>query len=347
MIRSREAVRALLYTESHELEVCELPAPERRADEVVLRVAAAGICGSDVHGVATRSARRTPPLIMGHELSGEVIEVGEAADPTLLGQRVAVNPQVPCGACLLCRSGKENVCGKRELIGGTRPGGFSELVSVPARCVHVLPEQLTPAGAALTEPLATCVHAYALLADPLPGTVVVLGAGTIGALAALVARRFGAARLVVSEADATRRDAARAFADAVAAPEELPELARELTGGRGVDLAVDAVGSSQTRHDSVQILQPAGTALWLGMHDQDATIPGFDLVTGERRIQGSFAYTDADFARAVELLAEGHIEHAIPTKPLSLEEGARVFESLVRGGSDRFLKTLLVPAGGP
>jgi threonine dehydrogenase-like Zn-dependent dehydrogenase len=107
------------------------------------------------------------------------------------------------------------------------------------------------------------------------------------------------------------------------------------------------VGSSQTRHDSVQILQPAGTALWLGMHDQDATIPGFDLVTGERRIQGSFAYTDADFARAVELLAEGHIEHAIPTKPLSLEEGARVFESLVRGGSDRFLKTLLVPAGGP
>src|SRR5881398_3331753 len=129
-------MQALLYLPSYELEVRAVPSPRPAGDEVLVRVEAAGICGSDVHGVASRSPRRTPPLIMGHELTGEVVAAGGPAGEPLVGKGVAVNPQVPCGECRSCRSGRENVCARRELVGGTRSGGFAELVSVPLRCIH-------------------------------------------------------------------------------------------------------------------------------------------------------------------------------------------------------------------
>ena len=111
-------MRALVYTEARDLVVCEVPTPRAAPDEVVVRVEAAGICASDVHGIRSRSERRTPPLIMGHELAGRVVELGDAAPGDLLGARVVVNPQVTCGSCPWCRSGRENICGHRSLIGG-------------------------------------------------------------------------------------------------------------------------------------------------------------------------------------------------------------------------------------
>ena len=119
-----------------------VPIPRPAPGEVLVQVASAGICGSDVQGVATRSPRRSPPLVMGHEFAGTVVEASPEVTPGLVGRRVAVNPQVPCGACLVCRSGRENVCAHRELIGGTRAGGFAEHVSVPIGCVHELTDDL-------------------------------------------------------------------------------------------------------------------------------------------------------------------------------------------------------------
>ncbi len=134
-------MRALVYTLERTLDVLDVEAPVPAAGEVLIRVERAGICGSDVQGVATRSPRRAPPLIMGHELVGEVTAAATGAE-ALVGRRVAVNPQVPCRACLACRSGSENVCQHRELVGGSRPGGFGELVAVPASCVHVIDDEL-------------------------------------------------------------------------------------------------------------------------------------------------------------------------------------------------------------
>jgi 2-desacetyl-2-hydroxyethyl bacteriochlorophyllide A dehydrogenase len=332
-------VRALVYTVARTLDVLDVETPTPAAGEVVIRVERVGICGSDVQGVATRSPRRAPPLIMGHELVGEVTAAAPGAE-ALVGRRVAVNPQVPCGACLDCRSGRENVCRHRELVGGSRPGGFGELVAVPSRCVHAIDDGLDADVAVLAEPVATCVHAFRLSPLALPGTVVVLGGGTIGTLTCIVARLLGAGRIVVSEPDEERRGWAARVADAAVAPGELERTVS------GAQLVVDAVGSDATRAASVALLQAGGCALWLGMHDQEATIPAFDLVVREQSIRGSFAYTDADFARAVELLAEHPEAFRVPTRICSLEEGAHLFEELVAGGgTGGFVKASLAPAG--
>jgi 2-desacetyl-2-hydroxyethyl bacteriochlorophyllide A dehydrogenase len=331
-------VRALVYTLERTLDVLDVETPLAGEGEVVIRVERAGICGSDVQGVATRSPRRAPPLIMGHELVGRVVD-GTAGSEELVGRRVAVNPQVPCGRCLSCRSGAENVCQHRELVGGTRPGGFGELVAVPARCVHVVDDAIDADVAVLAEPVATCIHAFRLGPLAFPGTMVVLGAGTIGMLAAIVARLHGAGRIVVSETSDERRAWAASLADTVVEPDELGPAV-----GEGVDLVVDAVGADETRAASVSLLRPGGCALWLGMHDAEATIPAFDLVVCEQTIRGSFAYTHADFARAVELLAEHPEAFRLPTLTCSLEEGVRVFEDLVAGTTGGFVKASLAPA---
>jgi threonine dehydrogenase-like Zn-dependent dehydrogenase len=338
-----ETMQALLYMPSYELEVLEVPAPHPGVDEVVVRVEAAGICGSDLHGVASRSPRRAPPLIMGHELSGEVVAAGGPAGEPLIGIRIAVNPQVPCGDCLACRSGRENVCARRDLIGGTRSGGFAELVSVPLRCVHPFSASFPSDVAVFCEPLATCVHALRLVPDSLTEVAVVLGAGTIGVLAAQVLRLAGTRVIVVSEVDEGRRQSAAAAADAAVAPDELHDTVMELTGGFGASLSIDAVGSDGTRRESIRVLQPGGVALWLGMHEQSATIPAFDLVVREQRVQGSFAYTNPEFGRALGLLEGGLIDPGVSRRSFPLEESGDVFRQLLEGSSEGFLKAIVCP----
>ncbi len=336
-------MQALLYLPSYELEVREVECPRPGADEIVVRVEAAGICGSDLHGVASRSPRCAPPLIMGHELCGEVVAAGGPAGDHLVGRRIAVNPQVPCGDCRSCRSGRENVCTRRELIGGTRSGGFAELVSVPLRCVHMVSADLASDVAVFCEPLATCVHALRLVPDSFTDTAVVLGAGTIGVLAAQLLRVAGTRAIVVSEVDDGRRRSAASFADAAVAPEELHDAVLELTGGLGASLSVDAVGSDGTRSESIRVLQPAGIAVWLGMHEQAATIPAFELVVREQRVQGSFAYTNPEFGSALALLESGLVDPGVSRKSFPLAESGEVFRRLLQGSSDGFLKAVVCP----
>jgi alcohol dehydrogenase len=334
-------MRALVYTEARTLEVQVVPAQPVAAGEVSLRVSAAGICGSDVHAVATRSPRRTPPLIMGHELTGEVVAVGSAVPPALVRQHVAVNPQIPCGVCSACRSGRENVCRDRELVGGTRPGGFGELVSVPARCLHVLPERSDPNLAVLTEPLATCVHGVGLIGRVVPRSALVFGGGTIGVLAAQVLRLIGTEWIAVSDVDAGRREGVADVADIAVAPDQLDGVVEGRPGG--IEITVDAAGTAATRRDSLRLLQPLGTALWLGMHDQDSSIPAFDVVVREQRILGSFAYTNPEFARSVELLASGQIRPAVSSTIVPLERSAAAFDALLAGGPTGALKSIVAP----
>jgi L-iditol 2-dehydrogenase len=338
-----ETMQALMYLPSHDLEVRDVPRPRPDHDEVIVRVEATGICGSDVHGVASRSPRRTPPLIMGHELSGEIVAAGGPAGERLIGTRVAVNPQMPCRDCVACRSGRENVCSRRDLIGGTRPGGFAEFVSVPLRCIHPVADDLAADVAVFCEPLATCVHALRLVPDVLVETAVVLGAGTIGVLAAQLLRVAGTRVIIVSEVDEGRRRSAATTAEAVVAPDDLHDAVMELTGGSGVSLSLDAVGTDGTRRESIRVLQPAGLAVWLGMHEQEATIPAFDLVVREQAVQGSFAYTNPEFGRALSLLEGGLIDPAVSRRSFPLEESGDVFRRLLEGSSDGFLKAIVKP----
>jgi L-iditol 2-dehydrogenase len=336
-------VRALVYTVAHQLQVCEIGVPRPADDEVVVRVEAAGICGSDIHGVASRSERRPPPLVMGHEFVGEVVRPGGTAGADWVGRRVAVNPQIPCGNCEVCRSGRENVCGRRGLVGGTRAGGLGEYVCVPIRCLHVLPDGLGWSEAVVAEPLATCVHGLNLVPERFLATVVVLGGGSIGILAAALLRATGASRVILSEPQKSRRAYAGAYADVVVAPADLPDTVLAETGGRGADLTIDAVGLERTRRASVDVLGRTGMALWLGMEAQGAEVPAFDVVVKEQRIQGSFAYTDVEFAQAVRMLQATGIGRALSRDVLTLDEGRDVFARLVAGEAMAALKAVIRP----
>lgn len=336
-------MHALVYTASYDFEVREVESPQPAPDEVLLRVEAAGICASDVDGVSSRSPRRAPPLIMGHELIGEVLASGGPAGAHLVGARVAVNPQVTCGDCPRCRSGQENLCGHRDLIGGTRPGGFAELVAVPVRCIHRFSGEAAPEVAVLTEPLATCLHALSLAPDKFIGTAVVLGGGTIGTLTAQLLRTAGTLRVIVSEPLRERHQNVQAVADAVVAPGELHDAVLELTDGAGADVSIDAVGTDSSRPDSLRVLRAGGCALWLGMHAQEATIPAFDAVVREQRVIGSFAYTNSEFGLALGLLETGLLAPAVTRRSVPLAASDVTFRRLLDGEPDGVLKEIVRP----
>lgn len=323
-------MQAIVLNPSFELSLEEVDEPTPGTGEVLIAPSIVGVCGSDVHGVRSRSPRRTPPLIMGHEFVGRVVAVGPETDDSLVGRRVAVNPQLPCRGCVDCRAGQEHLCANRGLIGGTRPGGLAQLVIAPRANCHEVPEHVSDDRAALIEPFATCVHAMNLAAPFFPGDVLVLGGGAVGRLMAELIGSIIASHVFVSEPDEARRSLVRGAT--AAHPSEVPDLvATQTVDGRGFDLVFDAVGSEATRRQSIEALRSGGTAVWIGMEAHDSTIDGFAVATREQRILGSFAYTDWEFASAIRILAHSDIGAADVSESLSLSDALVAFDRLIAG----------------
>ena len=303
------ALKAVVWQGPNRMEVGEWPRAELAEGWVALRPEAAGLCGSEVEGYVGRQPNRRPPLVMGHEVAGVVVEVGPGGDRSWLGRRAAVNPIISCGACPLCAAGQRNLCPRRRLIGVHEPGGFAELVRVPRASLVPLPDGVGPQLGALVEPLANGVHAaaLALAGRPVAGAGAVIGAGAIGLLALQAIRAASGAEMHVLEPDAGRRALAGALGAAAghATPEDLLAALRGRAGGIGADFVVDAVGRESTRRLAVEAVRPGGRVVLLGLHDDATSLSGHDLVRREVLVTGSYAYTDADFARALELLASG------------------------------------------
>lgn len=303
-------MRALVFTAPSVVEMQDVDEPQPRDGEVVVDVKGSGICGSELHGFRSLGFRK-PPLVMGHEVVGV-----DAA-----GRRVAVNPLLSCGRCDLCGRGLPQVCRERGLLGVHRPGGFAERVAVPADALHVLPDGISWEAAAMVEPLANAVHALRQIPDVRDTRVGVIGAGAIGLLCLLVARRLGAGHVtVVDPSDGRLAIAARLGADA--------------TGqalGEEYDAVVDAVGLPATRADSLVRVRPGGHAVWIGLARADATIDGNDLVRGERHVVGSFAYRPEEFAEAVTLSADCDLGWSTG---VPLEDAQRIFMALADGNSE-------------
>jgi 2-desacetyl-2-hydroxyethyl bacteriochlorophyllide A dehydrogenase len=313
-------MRAIVYTAPGELELLEVEDPTPAEGEVLVGVERVGICGSELEGVATRSPFRVPPLIMGHELVGTRLDTGE---------RVAVNPLLSCGRCDLCLAGRANLCRERQLVGVHRAGGFAERVTVPEPALHPLGDHISASAGALAEPFANAIHAWRL-GNAGPGSrVAVIGAGTVGLTILTVALRYGASPVQVADRSSDRREAAeRVGASTVAA-----ELEGEF------DVVFDAVGAAATRSAAMRVLAPGGTVVWIGLHDE---APGFDgraAVRREQRVQGSFAYTDADFRAAIDMLPA--IDSSWTTET-TLEAGVALFFELMDGRTD-LVKVQMTP----
>ncbi|MCS7264291.1 MAG: galactitol-1-phosphate 5-dehydrogenase [Armatimonadetes bacterium] len=338
-------MKAILYSDWEKLELVDLPEPKPSAGEVLIKVGHVGICGSEIECVVQKHPRRQPPLIMGHEFAGTVVELGEGVTKLKVGQQVAVNPIIGCWKCRWCQQGRPNLCERRKLLSMQLPGAFAEFVVAPAENCHPLLEGMTTREGAFVEPVANAVHALRLAQTVLPDRVIVFGAGPIGLVCAQVARAFGATFIAIVEVLQQRIEFAKQFADVVINPkvEDLATRVKEVTENLGFDLALDAVGRSITRRLAVESVHPMGVVIWVGLHEDETTLPGMQIIYGEKVIKGSSAYTDADFATALKLVAAGKVKVNKMIHEFPLEQGVDVFWKLARSEAPEVVKALLRP----
>ena len=303
--------------------MAEYPRPVSADGEVEIAVEVAGICGSDVSGFLGHSARRKPPLVLGHELVGRTAE----------GQRVVVNPLISCAHCPACLSGRQNLCSTWRLLGMDQTSGtFAEFVSLPSAQVYSIPASMSTPRAILTEPLANVVHLFRLLSPAPFFRVAIVGAGTMGTLALLTARQIGAAEIVVTDVNDERLQGAAQMgahhAINTGSAEGLAE-AKQIVG-YGFDIVIDASGSRVTRQMALDLCRPGGQVLLLGMAEQRSEVDFVTSIRREHRILTSFAYTPVDFERALQLLVSGSIDLDRYTVQTELESGQQAFETMTQ-----------------
>jgi L-iditol 2-dehydrogenase len=342
-------MQALLLSKYRQLEVAEVATPAVNAGEVLIRVAACGICGSDVHGYDGSSGRRIPPIVMGHEASGKIAAVGAGVRGFSEGDRVTFDSTIYCGECRYCKQGEVNLCDRRQVLGVScneyrRAGAFAEYVAVPARIVYPLPDSLAFADAAMLEAVSVAIHAVSLVPIPPGSTALVLGAGTIGLLVLQALRVAGCSTIVVADIDSSRLKLALELGatDVVTAESDPVAKILELTAGGGVDVAVEAVGRNETVATAIGGVRKGGSVVLVGNISPEVTLPLQKVVTRQIRLQGSCA-SAGEYPRAIGLMSSG----AIQVKPLitaiaPLAEGPAWFERLY-AREPNLMKVVLTP----
>jgi len=346
-------MKALLLSEYKHLDVVDIPAPVACAGEVLVRVSACGICGSDVHGYDGSSGRRIPPVVMGHEAAGVVTALGDGVERFVVGDRVTFDSTIFCGGCDFCLRGEVNLCEQRQVMGVScgeyrRAGAFAEYIAVPERIVYHLPDELGFSEAAMLEAVSVALHAIQV-ADMHGGeTALVIGAGMIGLLTMQAARAAGCSQVLIADIDATRlKLAAEVGAETVidASGAALVSEVLRLTGGRGVDVVLEAVGRDETVSSAVECVRKGGTVVLVGNITPTVTLPLQKVVSRQIRLQGSCA-SAGEYPEAMRQIAEGKIKVSpLITAVAPLSEGPRWFERL-HGREPNVMKVVLDPREG-
>lgn len=332
-------MKALLLESYGSLRLVDMDRPAIGDDEVLVRVHACGICGSDVHGYTGVTGRRIPPLVMGHEAAGTIESTGPAVRGFAPGERVTFDSTVSCGECAFCRRGAINLCERRMVLGVScgdyrRHGAFAEFVAVPSRIVHRLPGSLPFEHAAMAEALAVAVHAVERKRPAPESRVAVIGCGMIGLLTLQVLRAEGCRSIAAVDPDATRRALASQLGAAWTHAD-----AGELTD---MDHVFEAVGSATTVGAAVRAARKGGSVTLIGNLAPEAPLPLQSVVTREITLYGSCA-SSGEYPRAIELLASGAIDVAPLISAIApLSEGQQWFDRLHRGG-EGLMKVVLTP----
>ena len=333
-----QMMQALVWLGPRDMVQRAEPMPKPAEGEVLISVGAVGICGSELGGFLGHNSLRVPPLIMGHECAGQVVQVtggrfatGNAAT---VGARVTFNPLVVCDTCDRCLSGKSNLCRRRQLVGAHRPGAFAQYVAIPARQCYPLPESLSLVAGSLAEPLACSVRAVALSRVKPQERLLILGAGPIGLCAVAAARAQGVEQIVISDVAPQRLEIARHWgaSDVINAREQDVVAFVQQRYPGGVDSVIDAVGATPVRIQAIRAVVPGGRVVLIGLHDEESVIPVNYLIRQEITVTGTFAYTDDAFTQAVDLLTHGVVQPSVDwleERPLS--DGPAAFAELVDG----------------
>ncbi len=341
-------MQALVWEAPSRMVLREEERPAPAAGEVVIQVAFVGICGSELSGYLGHSTLRVPPLVMGHEFSGKIVELGPDVDRQAtglrVGQSVTVNPLSHCGQCEYCRAGVNQLCAKRVLLGAHRPGAYAEFVATPVQTVTPLPIGMSLRTGALTEPVACAVRIGEMAGDVAGQDCLVIGAGPIGLLAMQVLFFNGARRVFIADLSPERLAMADDLNGIVIDSREadVVETVRNGTKGRGVAVSVDAVGLAITRTQCISATRAGGTMILSGLHQEVSEMPAADIIRREIVVRGSFAYAPSNFARAVELLDQGVVDLDPWIVEAPLRDGGRWFDRLIDDPGD-VSKVLLTP----
>jgi len=312
-------MKALYYPDWNELELRDVDPPRPSEGEVLIRVAACGVCGSEIETFSIRSRRRTPPLIMGHEFCGFVEALGpnvEATATVFEGARVVSNAVLNCGRCDACLAGRTNLCPDRTVFGMHRPGAFAEFVTAPADCLFKWPDAVSAEEACLTEPLANGIHVVGLIERLKPRLVLIIGSGSIGLMCLQAVRsRFEDARCVVTDVDTVRLEVAKRLgADTTvgSGTADLSDTLRSLggpDGGQsGADVVIDAAGTAATKQLSIDLSRPGGAVVWIGLGEDQISLRSYDLTLAEKSVLGSYGATAANIREALRLMEARHVD---------------------------------------
>lgn len=345
-------MKALLLTAPSKLELVDFADPQPADDEVLLRIRACGICGSDIHGWDGSTGRRQTPLIMGHEASGEIIATGPRVEKWRAGDRVTFDSTISCGACRSCQRGQINLCENRRVVGVSpaeykQHGAFAERLALPARILYRLPDTLAFEHAAMVEPVSIAIHAVQRVKVAPTDTAVVVGSGMIGLLVIQALRWAGARQIVAVDLADNRLALARQLGATHTLNSGQADVAAEvsrLTGGIGADLAFEVVGFTATVNLALAVLKRGGTCVLVGnLTPKTQDFPLQAAVTKELTITGSCA-SAGEYPLCLDLIARG----VINVKPMieavaPLADGAAWFSRLSAKDGGRYMKVILVP----
>ncbi|GAD55334.1 zinc-dependent dehydrogenase [Limimaricola cinnabarinus] len=335
-------MKAAILTAPNALRLQEAAAPQLEAGDVVIRVRAATICGTDIRILRGRkTAGVRYPSVLGHEFAGEVVETGDHAGLDL-GDRVALCPAIACGHCDRCKRGQENLCADGANIGYEIDGAFAEQIRIPARAVRAgnlrhLPEAMSFAEAALVEPLACVLNGQNKVGLGLGDTVVILGAGPIGLLHVALARLRGATRIIATDPNEHRRAAAQALGADLALDARLPDLVDRLraeTGGRGADVVICAIGLPALARQATDIAAHGGrVSLFAGFSKGETAEMDVNAIHyNEITVTGAFGLSRADYDRAFDLIASGRLNvQPLLTHSFPLDDALAAFETAESG----------------
>jgi L-iditol 2-dehydrogenase len=341
-------MKALVYKGEEKIELEDIEPPEPAEDESLIKVRAVGICGSDFEGFLGKTGRRTPPMVMGHELAG-IVEIPAAKSRLKKGDHIVVQPKLYCGKCAFCRQGFTNLCPGAEFFGVmSKNGGMAEYLAVPERCLHHVREDLAVQKACMTEPLAVAYRAaYQVPENTLRRAdyTLLVGAGTIGLLILQVIKLRGARNIIVSDMSDFRLDIAQQLgADVCINPqkEEFSACIQKITANQMADVAFEAVGFGASVAQAHSALKNGGTIVWVGLAQQMIEIDMHRIVTAELNVRGSFLYSEEDFINSLKLLEAGQIQvDPIITMSMDLEDGVEAFRNLRNNQDGRIIKIVL------
>lgn len=321
-------MKALMYVAPERMEIRYVPEPVLQPHQVLLRIGATGICGSDVHGFLGHSERRKPGLILGHEAVATIAAAHETVSAWKPGQRVAINPLVSCGICAACMSGRQNLCERWWLLGMDRVHGtFAEFVAAPETQLYAVSDGLSETEAVFAEPLANIVHMFRISMQETPETLAIYGAGPIGSLALALAKLRGIGNVCVIDKNEKRLEVSRQLkADHAinSEKENAVEAVRKFTNG-GADFVIDAVGADATRRGSVACCRRGGRVAFIGMAENDSGLPWIDMIRDEKSVATTFCFTPRDFQASLRLLESRRLDLTPWTETRPLEEGQASF----------------------